>query len=483
MVFLYAVRLFYISYLQLVPDEAYYWYWSTHLDWSYFDHPPMTAYIMAIFTALGTDSEFFVRLGGFLCSIVCLVLVYLAGKKLVPENTRFPWEVLAIANFTLLFSTGSIIQTPDTPMLLFWTAALYFGVQIITGGKAFWWYFWGAALGLGLLSKYTAVLLVPCQFAYLFISPSDRHWLARKEPYVALLIGAIIFSPVIFWNWQHQWVSFVYQSKHGFSPDQKHVGSKLLEYLGGQAAVMTPGIFLAFLFYGIKGFSLSVRERIPEYLYLAFLSWPVVLFFAFSTAVSDVAEANWPAPAYVGGLLLMWAVYCRTAENRKKSSRRFLYAALGLGVAMNGLVYIHLIRPVIPLPPNKDITNQLHGWRELGEQIDSLVAEHAHGGGYFLVAERGTALAEAVFYSKKIDVGINFTRPERYIFLGDTSYLKGKNALILVTTMDEWMLGKYRPHFESLTLAGRHQPRYRGEIIEEFSFYIVLGEGYLGGWS
>lgn len=483
LLFLYAVRLFYISCLQLAPDEAYYWYWSKHLDWSYFDHPPMTAYIMAVFTAMGGDSAFFVRLGGLLCTIVCLVLVYLTGKKVVSENARFPWEVLAVANITLLFSTGSIIQTPDTPMLLFWTAGLYFGIQIITEEKAFWWYLWGVALGLGLLSKYTAILLVPCQFAYLLISPSQRYWLARKEPYVALFIGAIIFSPVIFWNWEHQWISFVYQSKHGFFPDRERVGSKLLEYLGGQAGVITPGIFLAFVFYGIKGVGLSVRERIPEYLYLAFLSWPVLLFFALSTAVGDVAEANWPAPAYVGGLMLMWAVYCRTSEKRKKSSKYLVYAALGLGVVMNALVYTHLTKPIIPIPPNKDITNQVHGWRGLGEQIDSLVDKHPHGEGYFLVAERGPALAEAIFYSKKIDIGINFTHPERYIFLGDTSYLKGRNALILVKTLEEWMLGKYRSHFDSLTLVGRHQPRYRGEIINEYSFYIVLGEGYRGGWS
>jgi undecaprenyl-diphosphatase len=438
---------------------------------------------MALFTRLGTNSEFFVRFGGFVCSIVSLVLVYFSGKKLVPENARFPWEVLAIANLTLLFSTGSIIQTPDTPMLLFWTAALYFGIQIVTGGKPFWWYLWGVALGLGLLSKYTAVLLVPCQFAYLLISPTDRHWLARKEPYVALVIGAIIFSPVILWNWQHQWISFVYQSKYLFSLEREKAGIKLLEYIGAQAMIITPGIFAAFIFFSIKGLFLSVRERVPEYMYLVLFSWPVLLFFAISSATGDRAEANWPAPSYVAGLLLMWAVYCRTSEDRKRSSRLLLHAALGLGVAMNAVMHIHVIKPIIPLTPNRDLTRQIHGWRNLGEQIDSLVEKHRHGDGYFLVAERGTALAEAVFYSKKIDIGINFTRPERYIFLGDTSYLKGKNALILVPTMKQWILEKYERHFQRLTLAGTHESRYRGDIIKEYSFYIVLGEGYRGGWS
>lgn len=477
---LYAVRLFYISYLQLAPDEAYYWYWSKHLDWSYFDHPPMTAYIMAIFTSLGTDSEFFVRLGGFSCSIVCLVLVYLAGKKLVPENDRFPWEVLAIANITLLFSTGSMIQTPDTPLLLFWTAAFYFGVQIITGGKAFWWYLWGTALGLGLLSKYTAVLLVPCQFAYLLVSPSNRHWLARKEPYVALLIGTIIFSPVIFWNWEHQWISFAYQSAHGFSSDRQHVGAKLLEYIGGQALAITPGIFLAFLFYGVMGTWRSVREPVSEYLYLAFLSWPVLLFFAFSTAVGDLAEANWPAPAYIAGLILMWAVYARPLEKRKYAIRVLVYVAFGLAFVINVVIHVHLITPVIPLPANNDVSSQFHGWRELGKRIDSLIERYPHEKGYFLLAERRTALAEAVFYSKQIDTGMNFMLPERYTFLGDMSYLKGKNALILVTNLYESTLGRYQPHFHSLTVVGIHLPRYRNAVIEDAGFYIILGQGYRG---
>jgi hypothetical protein len=258
------------------------------------------------------------------------------------------------------------------------------------------------------------------------------------------------------------------------------MGSKLLEYLGGQALIITPGIFLAFVFYSLKGFYLSVRERIPEYLYLFLLSWPVLFFFALSTVLGDLAEVNWPAPAYVAGLLLMWAVYRRLEEKRKRLTRPLLYTAFGLGIAVNVLVLVHLIRPVIPLLPNRDVTSQFHGWRELGEQIDSLIERHPHGEGYFLAADRGTALGEAVFYSKQTDLGIDLISPERYVFLGDTGYLKGKNALILVSSMDEWNLGIYDLYFKSLILVGRHQPRYRGEIIKEFSFYIVLGEEYRG---
>ena len=217
----FLIRLFMIHYLELAPDEAYYWYWSKHLDLSYSDHPPMVAYIMAIFTRLGGDTEFFVRLGGLLCSALSLVLLYLTSTTLFPTNKLLAWEMLFVFNITLLFPAGCIVQTPDTPMLLFWTAAVFFGSRIITEGGSRWWTFWGVALGLGLLSKYTMILIVPCMFCFLLLSPPHRHWLFKKEPYLALLIALFIFSPVILWNWQHDWISFTYQLRQGFSPKKR----------------------------------------------------------------------------------------------------------------------------------------------------------------------------------------------------------------------------------------------------------------------
>ncbi len=476
----YLIRLFYIAYLPLAPDEAYYWYWSKHLDWSYYDHPPMVAYVMALFTALGGDSEFFVRLGGLLCSVLGLVLLYHAGTRLFPKDSRFSWEVLLILNMTLLFSAGCIIQTPDTPMLLFWTAALYCGVRIITEGRAYWWYAWGVALGMGLLSKYTMILAVPCQLSFLLFSRPHRHWLTRREPYVALFIAGIIFSPVLVWNWQHGWLSFAFQSRQGFSVSEEFVGSKLLEYVGGQAGVITPGIFLGFVIYTLKGFCKLIREEAPEYLYLALYSWPVLAFFAVSTAVGEVAEANWPAPAYVAGLMLMWAMYRRACERRPVANKAFMHVSVGLALVMSIVVHVHLMRPIVPLSPGKDVANQFRGWQDLGEAIDKIIATYPHDNGYFLVAERGPALAEAVYYSKKAHIGIDLTRSERYVFLRDTSRLKGKNALILLRTVDESALERYLPEFESLVAVGRHEPRYRDEVLKEFSFFIILGQGYRG---
>jgi len=69
-------RLIYIQLIPLVPQEAYYWKYAKHLAWSYFDHPPMTAYVIALFTYLGGDSPFFIRLGSILFSLGLMALLF-----------------------------------------------------------------------------------------------------------------------------------------------------------------------------------------------------------------------------------------------------------------------------------------------------------------------------------------------------------------------------------------------------------------------
>ena len=164
LILFYGYCLFVNGSLQLAPDEAYYWYWSKHLDWSYLDHPPMVAYVMAFFTWVGGNSEFFVRLGGWICAVLGLCFIFGTIRRLFPDNRRLGWELLFLYQVSLIFPAGAIVQTPDTPMMLFWSMAVYCGSQIVTEGENKWWYVWGIALGLGLLSKYTMILLVPCQF-------------------------------------------------------------------------------------------------------------------------------------------------------------------------------------------------------------------------------------------------------------------------------------------------------------------------------
>lgn len=487
--YLAAVSSFYLyaaGVLQLAPDEAYYWYWAKHPDLSYLDHPPMIAYLIAASTMLGGESEFFVRLPGCLCYLGSLFFVFLTFSRLFSAEGRYALEAAAMFNLTVIFPIFAVIITPDTPMLFFWSGAMYFGSRLVTCADGRWWYLWGLALGLGLLSKYTMILIVPCVWGFLLFSSRHRFWLFRKEPYAGLAVAFLVFLPVLVWNYRHGWVSFNFQLHQGFTPDSNSVLMKAAEYWGGQAAVITPLIFLAFAWYSLRATGVHVREGRPSYLYLLFLAWPVILFFGITTVVGDTAEANWPAPAYLAGLPLMWAVYRANCMEEKRHTL-LVWSGVAFGLLLNCLISVHVLAPFVPVSPGDDPARQLHSWRGLGRTIEEYIERHPCDRGYFLVSDRGTTLAETVYYTGNRYTGIDFLIPERYIFLDDLAGLKGRNAILVVHGRDRQSLEIYKKYyskyFERVSEAGRWTHSYRGAEIPELSVALLLGEGYKGNWN
>jgi 4-amino-4-deoxy-L-arabinose transferase-like glycosyltransferase len=476
---LYLARLYLIGSTTLAPDEAFYWYWSKNPDWSYLDHPPMVAYIMALFTALGGDTAFFVRIGGLLCTVLAQVFLLLTVKRIDPSNREGRWEVLLILNSTLLLSAGCLVQTPDTPLLLFWSLALYCGVSIAMGGGSGWWYMFGIALGLGMLSKYTMVLIIPCQFLFLLLSTDHRRWLRHPAPYLALCIAIVLFSPVIYWNWQHDWISFGFQLNQGFSSDDDPLLFKLGEYLGGQLGVVTPLLFLIFIYYSIKALPDVFRNRRNVIIYLFCLSWPVFFFFGVSTAVGEVAEANWPAPAYIAGMLLAWMVF-RYSYKDRRAHKRFMWTAIGLGVLLNLVLTIHLVNPIIPVAPHQDTTRQFHGWRALGQNLNEMITDHPSENGYLLMANRATTVAEIVFYTGNRYTGIHLFQLEKYTFLRRLEELRGKDALIVLHHFSQSQIQRYEPFFEEISVIGTNEYRFRNAINDKLSATILLGKHFKG---
>lgn len=481
---LYAYFLLADNSLTLGLDEAYYWYWAKNLDWSYYDHPPMIAYIISFFTNLGGDSELFVRLGGWFLMLGAAALNFSTLKTLFPEDKNLPWQAVFIFHLTLLFSAGSLIQTPDSPLIFFWSLAVYSGAKVITEQKSFWWYMGGIALGLGMLSKYTMILIAPCQFLFLIACKEHRHWLQKPAPYLSFLLGILIFSPVIYWNSQHNWISFGFQISHGLvAESQKHPLLDLLRYLGGQMGIMTPLLFIMFAWYSIKGGIVGIKEQNGPLLFLFMLSWPIIIFFGISSMRGELAEGNWPAPAYITGISLMWVMY-RSHFSKAKAQRIFAYLSIALAGVVSLLIHIHLHTPFLPIPAQNDPFSQFHSWQNLGQEIDKVIAATPHQEGYIAVAYKGTILAESIFYSQ-IKEGFDPIKPERYFFLDNPNQrFKGKNGIIIVPKNNQdHFKNLFRPYFEEMTEVATYKHTYRDTEISEYAFTLYLGKNFQGNWA
>jgi 4-amino-4-deoxy-L-arabinose transferase-like glycosyltransferase len=393
-----AFRLFYIQAVELAPDEAYYWTWSRHLQWGYYDHPPMVGFLIWIGTVIAGNGEFGVRFLWVLMGFLLTVVLYAMGKKMFASE-RAGFYAALLMNISLLGSTGAVIVTPDGPQALFWGLAVFFVFNAIQSGKGHWWYWTGIAFGLGLLSKYTMVLLAPCLFLFLLSRKEERMWLLRKEPYLGLILGLILFSPVIFWNFANDWVSFKFQLAHGLEV-KKTAGLKTFgDFWAGQAGVVTPLLFVASLWTMGRSVIRGFQQRQPHFLLLFWTSAPIFLFFAYTSLRSKV-EPNWVALAYFSAVVALAGIVAEKWPEWKRRQRNLAWAVALSALIITAIAHLQPLYPVIPIPPRKDPTSQLQGWRALGEHIQKTVQTLDPTKEFFILTPQHQLVGEGMFYTQ-----------------------------------------------------------------------------------
>lgn len=385
------IRLIYINFVPLVPQEAYYWKYAKNLALSYFDHPPMAAWIIAFFTGLGGDSVFFIRLGSVLISIGLMILLYQIVVKLFGNEDMALWTVIVI-NCTVLFSMGATIITPDVPLLFFWSLIVYFLVKLKMSEHWKWWYFSGISLGLALLSKYTAVLIVPGIFMYVLLSKNQRKWLLTIHPYLSVLLAAVVFLPVLIWNYQHDWASFAFQSSRRFSEMYRFRFDFFFQLFGSQLGMLTPFIFIfvfgGWFFAGRK----ALKEKNETYSLLFWLSFPVFVIFTLSS-LRSLAKMNWLAPGYITAIIA--AIAWLFSENTKWSVRLKKVFKPGLVFGLVLVLFIHLL-PLFPIAPIRR-GDTWTGWKELSARV--LKIKQEMGPDTFIFGHEYKIPSEITFYT------------------------------------------------------------------------------------
>jgi hypothetical protein len=324
-----AWKVYAASHLGLIFDECYYWEWSLHPQLGYFDHPPMTAWLIASGHALFGHTSLAVRFW----ALVSGVLLALGGRFLAKE--MFGMETGNRAGIFLLlapiFAGNSLLMTPDTFLIPAWIFAVIFAWKgSRPHASPLWWVAAGAVAGIGLLSKYTMVLYFAALLLLCLLSPG-RRWRLLGGISIASFIALICFAPVIYWNSRHDWISFANQIRHGFHNEHRTLINfqNLADYSAFLIVLVSPLLGL-FCFR-----SAATHLRDERFRFLAIFYWTVVLFFGFSAAKAHI-EANWPMTAFVTGLIMVaadWGSYGRTWRIAAVSILLLASAGAVLGVA------------------------------------------------------------------------------------------------------------------------------------------------------
>ncbi len=202
LVFLAAVTLlrgWFAAVVELSPDEAYYWTWSTSLAWGYYDHGPLVAWLIRLGTALFGDSELGVRLGSLLCSCLTSWMVFVLARALT-SNERHSFWIAVLMSLSPLFSVGAVVHTPDAALVAAWSLAAWFGLYAFRTDKLWTWIGMGACVGLAVLSKMTGLLFFAGMGLFLVSCKAGRARLRSPGAAVAFGTAACVALPSLIWN-------------------------------------------------------------------------------------------------------------------------------------------------------------------------------------------------------------------------------------------------------------------------------------------
>src|SRR3954467_1015166 len=197
-----AMRLVYAGVLDLRTDEAYYWTWSKESALSFLDHPPCIAWLIRFGTAIFGDISLGVRFGGIVGMLVTQLLLADIVRRVTHDVRAVIFAVL-LPEAALYYGLLMAKVSPDTAMIPCAVAMLWSLVRLHESGNPRWWLAAGLFAGLALLSKFTAIMLLPAVVAFILVPDWRRRWLFSQYPWRAALIAVIVFSPVLIWNGQH----------------------------------------------------------------------------------------------------------------------------------------------------------------------------------------------------------------------------------------------------------------------------------------
>lgn len=470
----------------LSADEAHYWEWSRVLDWSYYSKGPMVAYLIAASTWLGGQTAFWVRLPAVLLGTAVAALAALQASGMFRDARAGLFTVL-ILGVVPLFVAGSLLMTIDPPFVACWTLAGFSLWQVAARRRTGAWYGAGIAFGLGLLSKYTMVMLAPCVLLWLVGSPRLRPWLRRREPYEALALGLVIFSPVIVWNARHGWLSgrhVLGQAGPGGTFDLWAAIVGGLEFFGSQVGLISPLIF--FLMLGALGWAAreGLRRGRDDLWLLACLALPVLLFFQVWSFLTKV-QGNWAAHAYVAaaialaGWALSWRDWGAEWQRTRRLKRCFQASIILAAAALAAFALLDAGTFGWRLPQRLDLAGKrLRGWPELGEAVGSAMRGLPRTP--FVVSDRYQIASLLAFYVPGQPRAYNANlgrRMNQYDLWGGWDELIGRDALFVT-------YGRIDPP-PDLEQAFERVARLcvvpivdRGTHLRDFT--IILGEGFRG---
>uniref|UniRef100_A0A6A7GAB1 Uncharacterized protein n=1 Tax=Hirondellea gigas TaxID=1518452 RepID=A0A6A7GAB1_9CRUS len=263
-------------------------------------------------------------------------------------------------------------------------------------------------------------MVYPSIFFYLLFNKENRFWLLKKEPYIAFIISILMFSPVIYWNYAHNWGSFEFHLEGRQSKTFRFRPTKFFRFVGGQVGVVSPVLFFGLFIASIKNF------KKPDVNLLFWFALPLIGVFTLSS-LSNNSKVHWLACAYIPMII----VFVKYIEFNK-----LWRIGIVLAGSLSLILYIVTTTLIIPLKPKENALADMQGWDLAGERVEEIYEESIKGGKeWFLFGDRYQTSSQLAAYLPKKEYVYNLSGGiSQFDYWRDPSKIIGKNGIFVATS-------------------------------------------------
>lgn len=454
-------------------DEAHYALYGLYLDWSYFDHPPLVGWLQALPVHLNWSIGFLrliPQVIWFASVLLCLRIAQIllqrnrADYPYLNANAVLFWTALCVLLAPVLHVL-SVGLLPDTlllflvPSMILITLQLDEKLQDRKPQDLLLWLLLGLVLGLAGLSKYTS-LFFALAIPVCLISWHGLQIFSRPGLYLCVFLAAVLISPVLYWNYHNDWLSFTYQFAHGASGEWRF--KKMMAFVLNQFAAYGLLISLGVVWHLRKS---SAR---PLAL-LSFFYIPLLLFTFF--AGSGKSLPHWTAPAWFAltpvagiGLAHAWNFGRRFWVSCVGVTQTLICLAGFTVLFLGGLPWVDKDHTLGKKNPIAD----LYGWSAMGQRAVELSTQHATAQ---LAVQNWTLGSRLAWYAKPLPVYILDTRFDQFDLWSGALALHS-NALVVNWSQMSFVEPVSAGAFKTCDLVDTLTvPRF-GREIAQFDFWL-----------
>jgi 4-amino-4-deoxy-L-arabinose transferase-like glycosyltransferase len=458
-------RFWFSTWLELVPDEAYYWLWSKHLAASYRDKGPAIAWIIALGTRLFGDTVFGIRVFAVVLSTGSGWLLFVLARRLYDGGIAL-WCLL-MATVMPVLAVGSILMTIDALSVFFWALAALVWWDALHRGTLLHWVCLGLAIGAGFLAKFTNGVQLACIAVFLLWSKEHLGLACSRNMVVMGATFVLAITPLLWWNLETGWIHVTaLHSRSGVNGAFHLHPAELLRFVGEQFAVVSP-LFMA----GIGVAVVTLVCRRPADVRTRFLLsqfWPlygVVLFFSLNKA----GKPNWPVPALITGIIVT-VVFWRDVAAHRPTWHWSIAAAFALALTTTAVLHDTAL---LHLPPELDPLRRAQGWADFAAHVQRARLAHQAN---VLIGNHYSQASMMAFYLP--DRPVTYLPPAPYgtsQFTFWPSYrLQPETHALFVTDSMEPPPKALQVDFTTIELVDDFWSQHHGRPMTRFRIYLCI---------